>query len=325
MNLVKIFLFIVSFLSSHLLSAARRNGVRNPLFEASFIADIDRVSHLLSRVHSDILTAELPILVDYADEEYNRTALLVCGLDPQYNNRSKLDGDCTSIAHMLFVHNATMSWVDTEGWDALSMGATRGLVQYCQYLLTHHTHSTHNSSAININHCDKQNRTALMKAVLNEELQVVKLLLEHNADVSLQDYTGQTALHYSVLNVVRATQYNSSSNRSDTSASSGPAFNASMEILTTLLKSVPGGVITVVDKDDRTVLMYSTLLDSIPIIELLLEYGADPRQRDKFGVTVYDMARSEGSRALLLEAVARKAEEEHQKWLKQSSEILDVN
>eukprot|EP01031_Cornospumella_fuschlensis_P025392 gene25392-30661_t len=318
--------FILAVLSICLLSASRQSEISNPLFEASFIADVNRVAYLLSRINSDVMTAELPVLVDYADEKYNRTALLVCGLDPQHNNRSKLDRDCASIAHMLFLHNATMSWVDNNGWDALSMGATRGLVEYCRYLLTYHlnTNYTKNALAIDINRVDNNNRTALVKAILIGEVGVVELLLDHNADVGVQDSKGRSVLHLAVM--IADSAHDSTNNESTpgTIEANGVNASTSLAILTAILDRRPGSVNALVDQDRRSALMYATLLNCIPVIEALLQKGADPSQQDRFGIAVYNMAQNDESRAILLEAVARKAEEEHLKWLQQSGDFLEI-
>eukprot|EP01031_Cornospumella_fuschlensis_P025425 gene25425-30699_t len=317
--------FILAVLSICILGASRQNEVSNPLFEASFIADVNRVAYLLSRINSDVMTAELPVLVDYADEKYNRTALLVCGLDPQHNNRSKVDRDCASIAHMLFLHNATMSWVDNNGWDALSMGAIRGLVEYCRYLLTYHlsANNTHCAPAIDINHVDNENRTALVKAMLIGEVGVVELLLDHNADVSLRDSKGRSVLHLAVMIAVSAHDFTNNESTTATIEASYVNASTSLAIMTAILDRRPGSVNALVDQDRRSVLMYATLLNCIPVIEALLLKGADPSQQDRFGVAVYNMALNEESRAILLEAVARKAEEDHLKWLQQSGDFLE--
>ena len=48
-------------------------------------------------------------------------------------------------------------------------------------------------------------RTALHAAAFREDPQFAQILLEHGADVSLQDYEGQTALHQAVLNGFQGT------------------------------------------------------------------------------------------------------------------------
>jgi len=52
---------------------------------------------------------------------------------------------------------------------------------------------------LNINFADPDGCTGLMKACLNGHCDLVKLLLESGADLTLKDKNGQNALHYAVL------------------------------------------------------------------------------------------------------------------------------
>jgi hypothetical protein len=105
-------LYVVLFLLS--LSKA----FRDRLYDAVYMAELNLVGNLLA-ADPTILTSEPPIEVDNKDDN-GRTALLMCGFDPQGVTASKLDSDCTSIAAALQARGANMSHTDPLGWNAVA-------------------------------------------------------------------------------------------------------------------------------------------------------------------------------------------------------------
>lgn len=75
--------------------------------------------------------------IEYIDPTNGRNALMVCGLDPQ--NATTIDEDCKEIASLIFQYNGMEKYKitvsDYRNWNALSMGAIRGLTNYCSYIL----------------------------------------------------------------------------------------------------------------------------------------------------------------------------------------------
>jgi hypothetical protein len=68
-------------------------SVPDELMQASFIADVPRVKELLSRDPEVISVHSVPILVNRVDPQHGRTALMVCGFDPQTEDLEQLDKD----------------------------------------------------------------------------------------------------------------------------------------------------------------------------------------------------------------------------------------
>ena len=104
-------------------------SLRDRLYDASYIGDVKLVEALLLE-DPDVLTSQAPIKINGIDA-MNRTALLMCGFDPQTNNITQLDLDCTNIAKFLVNYGTNISHVDPLGWNAISMGAVRGFEQFC--------------------------------------------------------------------------------------------------------------------------------------------------------------------------------------------------
>lgn len=55
-------------------------------------------------------------------------------------------------------------------------------------------------SGTNINTQDKEKRTPLIHTIIDNKLEMTKILIQKGADVNLQDYIGYTALHYAAQN-----------------------------------------------------------------------------------------------------------------------------
>jgi ankyrin repeat protein len=267
-------------------------SVPDDLMQASFIADVPRVKDLLSRDPDVISVNSVPILVNRVDPQYGRTALMVCGFDPQTEDLEQLDKDCAEIASMLTEYGADLHYKDSHEWNALALGAVRGFTHYCRLLL---------DKGISVNSLDALNRTSLMKATAHAHLPVVSLLIEYGADITLQDINGQTALHHAVLLACKNDTYL-------------PFFQEILSFYSGM------NLDALNDKDGRTILMYATIENNEPIVRMLLEeYGCDPRKKDIFDVSPYQMTKNDSIKRILLNIVIELTEKEHQRWLEKST------
>jgi len=135
---------------------------------------------------------------------------------------------------------------------------------------------------INVNAADADGRTALMLASFNGHSGIVALLTNNGAVVDLVDGFGRTALHY---------------------ASTGP-FLPTVEFL---LKK--GADPNLVDSEEHfTPLMFAAAEGHIDVVQILLEYHADPAMKDIDGDTAESFARQNGHEEvanLLQSAVTR--------------------
>lgn len=127
------------------------------------------------------------------------------------------------------------------------------------------------NSGYNVNDQDEDGRTALMEAIIEGDKEIVKLLLEHGADVNRQDYIAEiSALHFAVQ-------------------------NSSYELVKLLLDN--HAEIEIEDVNGNTPLSDAVFYSKGKgeIIKLLLEHGADRNKQNKHGVSPLSLAESIGN------------------------------
>lgn len=115
-----------------------------------------------------------------------------------------------------------------------------------------------------INSRDREDKTVLMRAVIEHNLLVLTHLLSAGADPSLTDAAGRTALHHAAVS----------------------GDDAGAELL--IAADAP---LDVRDRDERTALWYAAAhhLPDSAIVEVLLRAGADTGARDIHGTSPADM------------------------------------
>ena len=281
--------------------------VRHVLLEAVHRANVDQVKHLLS-LDQEILSSMPPVIVDKVDDAHGRTPLLVCGLAPGDRDRIELGKDCVKIAKMLHKRGADMNHIDSAGWDAVAMGAVRGMTPFCRYLIKYHE--------LDVNRKDFSGRTALMKAAAHGYFDTFVMLHRRGARLEQEvDGLGMTAMHYGTTFALQnpaqmeffknLTQYVSGNIEQSQS-------KAQQSIL-------PINIDSFVDPSKRTCLMYAVISNNVEVSKALLAVGADPRKTDTFGVSCLTMTSDDTLREILSEATAALVEKEHKEWLEHTS------
>ena len=117
---------------------------------------------------------------------------------------------------------------------------------------------------VDVNASDKHGRTALMNASENGHLEVVKYLVERGAQLDIQDKNGWTALI-------------------------GAARGGYLEVVKYLVQN--GADVNAQNKYGRTALMIVAYNGEIDVVKYLAENGANLRVIDKDGWTALDMAK----------------------------------
>lgn len=144
---------------------------------------------------------------------------------------------------------------------------------------------------VNINVQDEEEGyTPLMNAIRGREIEAVKILLEHNADVTkIKDNSGRNAFFWAAvldeLEMLKLFEkYNPDYNESDNYGSNALFFTRKVETVNYLLKN--GADINKKNKSGRTPLIqHSLAYENQDHVKFLLEKGADINAQDNEGVT----------------------------------------
>lgn len=143
---------------------------------------------------------------------------------------------------------------------------------------------------VNINVQDEEEGyTPLMNAIREREIEAVKILLEHNADVTkIKDNSGRNAFFWAAvldeLEMLKLFEkYNPDYNESDNYGSNALFFTRKVETVNYLLKN--GADINKKNKSGRTPLIqHSLAYENQDHVKFLLEKGADINAQDNEGV-----------------------------------------
>ena len=143
---------------------------------------------------------------------------------------------------------------------------------------------------VNINVQDEEGFTPLMNAITEGEIEIVKILLEHNADViKIKDNSGRNAFFLAAvldeLEMLKLFEkYNPDFNVSDNYGSNVFFFTRKVETVNYFLQH--GADINKRNKSGRTPLIqHSLAYENQDHVKFLLEKGADINAQDNEGVT----------------------------------------
>jgi ankyrin repeat protein len=112
---------------------------------------------------------------------------------------------------------------------------------------------------------------ALRSAAYEGKADAVNYLLRLGADVSAADRSGNTGLHFACTMHVRETTYE---NGKETVVDSGPSRQSQLAAAKALLEA--GASPNAVDKEGFTPLAWAIYSGNMPLVDLLLDHGANP-------------------------------------------------
>ncbi|KAH9123276.1 hypothetical protein AeMF1_005682 [Aphanomyces euteiches] len=137
---------------------------------------------------------------------------------------------------------------------------------------------------------DDDGTTLLMAAVDSGEAEIVKLLLDYNADLDAADINGKTALHIAIDGNHRGSQAYLEKEAAfrDNFPLLYEARSDNVNEVRRLLEA--GAKIDECDDDGWTALMYAASMDNVAVIQLLLEHGASIGGSDNGGKTAFMVA-----------------------------------
>jgi ankyrin repeat protein len=180
------------------------------------------------------------------------------------------NGDARTIKTLLG-KGLTINQTDNQGETALlyatnyNYPSTPNKIEVAELLLKNGA----NPNVIIFGNSDDSNDTycasPLINAVANQNLSLVRLLLDNRADINLACKNGKTAFRVSLRR-------------------SWDRTGADNEIVNVLIRA--GADVNSADSLGRTNLMFAAGAGSLPAVELLLKNGAKINARDKIGATV---------------------------------------
>ncbi|KAI8514579.1 Unconventional myosin-XVI [Branchiostoma belcheri] len=147
---------------------------------------------------------------------------------------------------------------------------------------------------------DKYDRTALHRTSDYGQTGVVELLIQHGADVGARDENGRTALHWASVNghtgvVKLVIQHGADVEARDNDG--GTALHQAIRKRHTRIVELlirHGAHVTARDKGGMTALHWASGNGQTGIVEMLIQHGADVGARDKYGRTALFWASRRG-------------------------------
>jgi ankyrin repeat protein len=222
----------------------------------------------------------------------------------------------STILHFAVLHNYMdivpalvqshgINLVDNAGMTALSaVCEERRLSRHPSSFISPHITVIQTLFALNAdpNVQDKAKNTALIYASLREDLAALQILLDHGAQVNLQNKLGKTALFESdqIPIMELLLKYGANVNhqdilqntililKSDTRVTYG-GYQESVAVITLLLKH--GAAVNLQNKFGVTALMHASRQGSMVVMRLLIAHRADIHLKDHKGLTALDYAR----------------------------------
>jgi ankyrin repeat protein len=159
------------------------------------------------------------------------------------------------IAQLLYEHGADVDVQGLQGWTPLYVAPSRGHREIVEWLLSHGADPNFRS--------DREFMTPLHEAAMYEEVEISRILLQHEANPNAIDHSGQTPLH---------------------EASKQGHINVARLLLE------HGADVNAQDHYRSTALHLASKQGKVEVTRMLLEHGADLDAEDKEGRTAFQVA-----------------------------------
>ena len=101
-------------------------GLLDPLISASMVADVERVEDLLGELGSHVARAGAAMVDTSGKDDLGRTALMVCGIDPQADGHDTTNELCAKIGRLLLGAGADKDAQDFQGWSVAAYASSLG-------------------------------------------------------------------------------------------------------------------------------------------------------------------------------------------------------
>ncbi|UKZ61196.1 uncharacterized protein TrAtP1_002466 [Trichoderma atroviride] len=211
--------------------------------------------------------------------------------------RKAASAESLDAVKLLLSEDIAITEADIDGRSTIHAVAIGGLVEMLKIISS--------QAGFDINARDREQKTALILAVQFDHVKLVRELCLKNADVTLADSQGKTALQYAVSKDIDITkvllEYNASSVAGDKKGQT--ALNlacklGSLEIVEAMVNSLEDPTLLDLVHNDqaakRTPLHIAAEFGSATIVELFLGKGANYKLRDASGNTAMQLSASAG-------------------------------
>lgn len=192
--------------------------------------------------------------------------------------------------------------------------AAMGAVDELNEIFSSRNNGNHQTLSPNI--CDYDNRAGLHLAARHNQLDVVNFLLDLGADINIKDAFGRTPLREALENenmemITLLSEHDAEVGMTDTAIAANLCTMIRYQQIQQLAGWLSCGVnVNVRDYDERTPLMIACANGNIEIVEMLLKHGADPTVTNRFDNDIFKYAqqspRSEEIIRLLEKYISRR-------------------
>ena len=174
-----------------------------------------------------------------------------------------------------------------------------------------------NASTAEVNATDSNNRTAVSLAAERGDLESLKLLLQHGADIRIASTSLSTPLHFAVCNpephciellITEGADPNALTNHNQTPLIYAAAYTKDVRHAKILLDH--GAIVDLPDLDGITALGWTAISGNTPVAMLLLEEGANINLIDNSGHTCLSRSISANNHEIISALIARGAKTE---------------
>jgi uncharacterized protein len=199
------------------------------------------------------------------------------------------------IVQLTIEANADTRLTNRFGGTALIPAAERGHVEIVRELLTR--------TDVDVNHINNLGWTALLEAILlgdggERHQQMVRLLVDHGANITIPDQNGITPLEHARARGFREIeQILLAAEQSRGLGLIRAAEGGDLEEVRTLLEL--GASVEVQDESGRTALIAAAYQNNLSIVRELIRVGADVNRQDHTKQSAYLISTSEGYLELL--------------------------
>jgi len=200
----------------------------------------------------------------------------------------------------------------SNNFNIFSMGYSTSLIEASKYDCSKTIGALLDQNDINIDHTDSDGDTAIITASRNGNFHVVKQLLDHGADIKLNERFTSPLIESVMMgnNNISNLLIDSLNNINSIGESEYHAFNiacenGNIEVAVGLMNI--GIDINKSNGDGRTPLMHSCRKGHIGLAIILLEYGAEINKSDELGFTALSLACDE-NQILMIYFIASRGE-----------------